>query len=369
VVNTGGHDYDPFGRGKFPVGVKTIDAPDAGRGRPFPCEIWYPAASEHAGQDLDPEQQDVFTVPPGDKPRRQAAVRGAAAEEGAFPLLIFSHHSGGSRRSATFLCTHLASHGYVVAAIDHSEVVTSELGRQESESADERAARIDGWISSRVPDVTFILDYLLSGAAGQVCAGLDPIRIGIVGHSFGGWTALAAPDVEPRIYAVVALAPGGASRPKPGILAVKLAFDWGRDVPTLLLVGDNDASLPLEGMLEIFERAPGTKQMVILRQADHMHFMDNVEEMHELARTMPASPEFALIQREMAPISELCPGADAHLFVRGLTLCHFDAILKEDEDARRFLVGDIEGQLRGRGVGVRLPDPGAVVGPASKSAT
>ena len=368
MIDTGGHGYDPFRKGKFPVGVQTIEARDAGRERLFPCEIWYPAASEHAGQDLDPEKQDVFSVPPGDKSRRQTAVRGAAAEQGAFPLLIFSHHSGGSRRSATFLCTHLASHGYVVAAIDHSEVVTPELGRQESESAEERASRVGGWISSRVPDVTFILDYLLNGAGGQIRAGVDPLRVGIVGHSFGGWTALAAPDVEPRILAVVALAPGGASRPKPGILQVKLAFDWGREIPALFLVADSDASLPLEGMLEIFERAPGTKQMVILQQADHMHFMDNVEEMHELVRTMPASPEFALIQREMMPVSELCSGADAHLFVRGLTLCHCDAILKQVEDARRFLAGDIEGELKRRGVDVRLPDLGAVVGPTSKSA-
>lgn len=40
----------------------------------------------------------------------------------SLPLIVFSHYSGGHRRSATFLCTHLASHGYVVAVLDHSEV-------------------------------------------------------------------------------------------------------------------------------------------------------------------------------------------------------------------------------------------------------
>ena len=80
---------------------------------------------------------------------------------------------------------------------------------------------------------------------------------------------------------MVALAPGGSSQPRPGILKAKLAFAWGRDVPTLFLVAENDISLPLAGMYEIFERTPATKQMVILRRADHMHFMDNVEEMHE----------------------------------------------------------------------------------------
>ena len=41
------------------------------------------------------------------------------------------------------------------------------------------------------------------------------------------------------------------------------------------------------GMYEVFERVPATKRMVILRRADHMHFMDNVEQLHEAVRTSP----------------------------------------------------------------------------------
>jgi hypothetical protein len=52
-----------------------------------------------------PETQDVFTVPPGDTPRRQRAVRNAAARPGTHPAIVFSHHSGGHRRAATFLST------------------------------------------------------------------------------------------------------------------------------------------------------------------------------------------------------------------------------------------------------------------------
>src|SRR5207253_9524718 len=35
--------YDPFARGRFLVGVRTIEALDSERNRPFNCEIWYPA--------------------------------------------------------------------------------------------------------------------------------------------------------------------------------------------------------------------------------------------------------------------------------------------------------------------------------------
>ena len=170
---------------------------------------------------------------------------------------------------------------------------------------------------------------------------LIPLQVGIVGHSFGGWTALAATDVESRIRAVVALAPGGSSQPKPGILKVKLTFTWGRDVPTLYLVAENDISLPLAGMYELFERTPATKQMVILRRADHLHFMDNVEEMHETVRKMPFTGELAWIPKEMRPIAELCSGEQAHLFVRGLTLCHMDAILRATGGSAAVFAGDI----------------------------
>ena len=345
-----GAQYDPFLRGPFPVGVRTIEARDSGRDRWFSCELWYPAEPKHTGQDLVPESQDFFIVPPHGLKRSQTAVRDAAAHPGHYPLIIFSHSSGAGRRSATFLCTHVASHGYIIAALDHSEVVVAELRRKETESEEERAARWKKVIDSRVPDVRFLIDRLLSNEVWKSEAKLDETQLGIVGHSFGGWTALALPDVEPRIRAVVALAPGGASNPKPGILPARLAFQWRRDTPTLYLVAENDASLPLAGMYELFERTPGTKQMVILRRADHLHFMDNVEELHESFRTMPLSAELAAIQKEMRPVAELCSGEQAHLFVRGLTLAQLDASLKSRSEAQAFLAGDIEAELAQRGI-------------------
>ncbi len=352
VAATRADEYDPFARGQFPVGVRTREAFDAARGRQFTCEVWYPASARHAGRDVAPQTRDSFAAPFGDAPRSQAAVRDAEARRGTYPLIIFSHHSGGHRRAATFLCTHLSSHGYVVAALDHSEVVAAELSRKGVETDEQRAARWEALIASRVPDVSFLLDQMLGGAAWDSEAELDGARVGIMGHSFGGWTALAAPDVERRIRAVVALAPAGASRPKPGILPVKLTFAWGRDVPTLYLVAENDASLPLEGMYEMFARTPATKHLFVLRRADHMHFMDNVEEAHEAVRTAPWPEELAWLPKEMRPIAELCTGEQAHLFVRGLTLCHMDAVLRRREEARLFLAGDVETELSARGVEV-----------------
>jgi hypothetical protein len=88
-------DYDPFIRGRFPVGVRTVQALDEVRHRLFPCEIWYPASSQYVDQDLAPETQDFFTVPLIYKSCRQMAVRNAAVQAGTYPLVIFSHSSGG----------------------------------------------------------------------------------------------------------------------------------------------------------------------------------------------------------------------------------------------------------------------------------
>jgi dienelactone hydrolase len=306
-------EYDPFAPGRFSVGVRTIEASDRVRGRVFPCEIWYPAQ-------------------PGN----------------AYPLIVYSHSSGGHRRSATFLATHLASHGYVVAAMDHSERVASELARREGETNAERAARIDAVIAGRVPDIRFLLDYLL-GETGTGIA-LDASRIGLVGHSFGGWTVLATAEVEPRVRAVVAMVPGGGSRPRPGILPLTLTFAWGRDVPTLYLAAEQDTMIPLASVYELFDRTPASKRLFILRRADHQHFIDDVQGEHEALRSMSLPGDGAWIPAAMRPMAELASGEQAHVFVRGLTLAHLDATLRGLDAARRFLDGDVEAELTARGV-------------------
>lgn len=80
-----------------------------------------------------------------------------------------------------------------MAALDHSERVVAELARKDGESAAQKTARAQAWIANRVPDVHFLMNYILS-ATPDSKAKVDPTQIGIVGHSFGGWTALAAHD-------------------------------------------------------------------------------------------------------------------------------------------------------------------------------
>src|SRR5690242_6473632 len=132
--------YDPFARGPFPVGVREFLARDAGRDRVLPAEVRCPG------------------------------------RPGPYPLVVYSHHSGGHRRSATFLSTHLASHGYAVATLDHSEVFAAELAPRDGETREQRRARIDAVVASRVPDLRFLLEHVLGGGPDVE---VDPQRIGL----------------------------------------------------------------------------------------------------------------------------------------------------------------------------------------------
>jgi predicted dienelactone hydrolase len=301
--------YDPFEPGPYPVAERTFHARDGSRDQTFPCEVWYP---------------DVA----GGGPR---------------PLVLFSHHGGGHRRRSSFLCSHLAGHGYVVAALDHAETLMPRFAPQPHESDEQRTARAVASVSERLPDLLFLLGEMLDDQ-------VDPERIGAVGHSFGGWTVLSAAGVEPRIRAVVALAPAGSHRPLPGVIPVPVDLSWARDVPTLYLAAEYDVPVPPDRVRDLFERTPSTKRMFVLADTDHMHFADDVEREHEGIRTATFPGPAAWMPAAMRPIGDLLPGELAHVAVRGLTLSHLDAMLHDDAEAHRFLAGDVEAALAERGV-------------------
>jgi hypothetical protein len=110
-------------------------------------------------------------------------------------------------------------------------------------------------------------------------------------------------------------------------------------------------------VVELCERTPGPKRLVILRRADHQHFLDEVERAHEAVRAAAFPAEAAWIPAAMRPIAELCSGELAHRFVRGLTLGHLDASLRGSAAAARFLAGDVETALARRGVAALVHRP------------
>ena len=105
-------------------------------------------------------------------------------------------------------------------------------------------------------------------------------------------------------------------------------------------------------MLEIFERARPPKLMVTLKRADHLHFMDNVEQEHEAFRTSSVGNK--AIQSDMKPVVQLVSGAVAHAFASGLSLAHFDAVLRRCPSAQHFLEVGLKNKLLRGGFEIRI---------------
>jgi len=304
------------------AGVRTGTVVDVARDRRLVCEVWYPAEPGRA------VERDSFTMPGRPTASAQQAVRDAPPRRGSHPLVVFAHSSYGDRRQSSFLTTHLASHGYVVAGVDHAGNSAPDFGGRMAAppmTPAERDAYIERIIADRVPDLRTVISRVIEGAAGDVSATIDASRIGAVGWSFGGWSVLALPEQDHRVASVVGLAPAGSRTPLPGIIPAQLTFAWSRPIATLVLTGDADRFTPLDGVRDVYARAPEPKRMFVLRAADHGHFADDVD--------------------PRGPTKE-----QAHLFTRGLTLAHLDATLTQRTDAAAFFEGDVAGQLRDRGV-------------------
>jgi dienelactone hydrolase len=351
--------YEPFARGSHPVGVRSADLVDAGRGRRLVVEVWYPAAPDYRDRDVDPETCDRYELLAGFPRVAQDAVRNAAPAGGAFPLVVFSHGYGGHRRQSTFLCTHLASHGYVVAAADHTgntirDVLEQTLAVRAGRPIPDLVDALREFARQRPADASWLIDRVLDGAAGGVAGRVDRERIGMAGHSFGGWTTLATTGRDPRIRAAVPLAPAGGNLTElpQNPLAEILDLGWSRDVPTLFVVADRDSILPLPSMHDLFARTRAPKRMVVLRNMDHMHFCDRAAQAHEMFRTFPPPGFFADAARATAPFAELCAEQPACEAIRGLALAHMDAVLRSHPLAAEFMLGDLGARLGARGIDV-----------------
>jgi predicted dienelactone hydrolase len=115
------------------------------------------------------------------------------------PLIVFSHGFGSVRTDLRYLAEHLASHGYVVAALEHpgSNETSSKVVSKGKNRLVEPQEFLD-----RPRDISFILDELaqLNQTANNPLQGkLATNNVMVVGYSFGGGTALALAGGELQI--------------------------------------------------------------------------------------------------------------------------------------------------------------------------
>ena len=105
------------------------------------------------------------------------------------PVIVISHGLASDRTTLAYLATHLASYGFAVAVPEHPGSNTEKLrslltGR--ANAADEPSEFIN-----RPYDVTYLLDRLQALDADDPTYELNLNQVGVIGQSFGGYTALA----------------------------------------------------------------------------------------------------------------------------------------------------------------------------------
>lgn len=165
----------------------------------------------------------------------------AEAKEGEkFPLVIFSHGAFGYYQSNASSYMELASRGYVVVSIEHPyhsffthdtegklitvdpEFINNCMNVNNSITSEEDVYKISHeWIELRAADMNFALDTLIAGADANdisclwfadakaeadvkdVLTHIDTDKIGLMGHSMGGATAVELGRTRDDIDAVI----------------------------------------------------------------------------------------------------------------------------------------------------------------------
>src|SRR5690349_1019868 len=209
-------------------------------------DCWYPA-------ETGDEPAATYPVIPG-VGFTASARTGAPALPGPYPLVVLSHGRAGLRTSYVMLCEGLAARGFVVVALDHpgDTLLDWMTGTAVDDATNE---------AQRVADVHFVLDTLLAAPDGiAAMAVVDPAQVAVVGHSYGGWTALAVASAEApdaRIRAVAGTQPFARSLSRKAIARIA--------VPTMLIVGARDETCPPDTDAD---RVSGTVDRVLAHRVD-----------------------------------------------------------------------------------------------------
>lgn len=126
-----------------------------------------------------------------------AAVQGAP-EATVKGLVVISHGTGGSELGHTSLAQALAQHGYLVAALRHPGDNWQDRSLLQTSAAN--------YLTQRPRQVSRVIDALLADPewAGRIAKDARGARVGVLGHSAGGYTALALAGARPDVSRLAA---------------------------------------------------------------------------------------------------------------------------------------------------------------------
>ena len=349
--------------GPYQVGVRSefwVDSsraetftPDPNDYRGLLVEVWYPADPDRdarrvtAHPDPDALAEELAAALPGGIPAfvfssagsgltwayRDQPVTGA---ERSFPLLVFSHGFGGSRVANNFQMSELASHGYIVASVEHSYTSIGTRFPDGTRAVQDTAATFvlnEESTSVRIVNIwaadgRFVIDRMFAldrADPRQMLSGrIDTTKVGYFGHSFGGATAAQLMSLDPRVLTGINM---------DGYLA-GTAWINGLDRPFLQFRSDpvdldaisedllKTAGTTKEAIKEIY-RLWGERTTSILRSGGlEVHIKGTA---HNNYSDMPMmSPVMMRMSQQAGPIA---PGR-AYEIINAVTLAWFDKYLK-----------------------------------------
>ncbi len=293
----GNTPFLPEPTGPCPVGTTSLYLKDVSRPDPWVSgvsarelmvSLWYPATSSDgrraqymtpAESGLQLTSRGITGVPQDALSTVQVnAVSNAipAGRQRALPLVVLSPGFTNSHSVLTALAEDLASHGYVVAGIDHTyESIATAFpdGRVTTCLARETRHRGPGFwekvVAGRAADVSFVLSELTGAHPAWPGAGLiDPSRIAMAGHSIGGAAAIAAMLADSRIRAGIDM-DGATAAPIP---------DEGLSRPFLFLGKQSNYTPGSGGAVTTWEHdwelLTGWKRWLVVAGAVHASFTD-----------------------------------------------------------------------------------------------
>ncbi len=296
---------DLASRGSYGVGRRTLEITDSERldilsysedtpepryNRTLTLEIWYPAEIPENRNERTKYVDYQHTFEPMMFTGRALQDAEPLKREGTqYPLIVVSHGYPGTRLMMSYLTEHLASRGYVVAAIDHPD--STVLNKQAFSST----------LLNRPLDLLFTIDRMAElGAANSnsFLAGIvDAENTGLIGYSMGGYGAINAAgagfsqkgvdlswgvpgghlkirqsgnesfeeSLDPRIKAIFTMAPWGAG------LFWNAETMKGLDVPSFFAVGDQDDVAQYEKGVKLFYdwAVNSNRYMLVVQNARH----------------------------------------------------------------------------------------------------
>ncbi|MBU7584893.1 MAG: alpha/beta hydrolase [Nostoc sp. TH1S01] len=146
-----------------------------------------------AATGLETVQQQTLTLQ--DKQRQRSIpvdIYWSQKTDTTAPLVVISHGFGANRKFASYLARHLASYGISVAAIEHPGSNGVAINNAANQGDLAKLLPATEFIE-RPKDISFLLNELaiLNRQPGQLQGKLNTEKVTVIGHSLGGYTALA----------------------------------------------------------------------------------------------------------------------------------------------------------------------------------